>query len=221
MEGQGARAVFRTPMKGLRILIGIVCGAFGAVSFFSFSLAPRTGLLALFIGAVLVLAGLASVFLERVYGVDPETKSFFSSWFFMNFRITRIAGVSLAGADAVCLAVVEAWEIPFFPDHRRVWKANKAFPVWITKEGKALAHVIGWKQPAELESGRGGWDHNMINSAWFPEYARYVAATCSKVLELPLVDQVHGKTVLPGQIPEEWLDKSQVKFQMKWEPVWE
>jgi len=215
------KAVFRTPMKGLRALIALVCGAFAWVSFYAFSLNPGHGRLSLGTGAALVLAGLAALFLERICEVDGARKSLYSAWVFMNFPIVRGTEVFLDGADSVRLALVEMQLYPdYFPDRRWIVKATKAFPVWVMRGEKALGYVIGWKQPEDPASGRGGWDRGMINSAWFPEYARYVAATCAKALELPLVDQMNKKTVLPAEIPAEWLDKNKVRYRLKWEPVW-
>ncbi|MFH1208966.1 MAG: hypothetical protein V1673_05355 [Candidatus Omnitrophota bacterium] len=211
------KAVFRMPMKGLRVLVALVCGAFAGISFFAFSLNFGNGGVSFVTGAVLVAAGLAALFLERVCEIDGARQSLYSAWFFMNFQVGPGTEVFLDGADSVRLALVEMQLYPdFYPDRRRIIKATKAFPVWVMRGEKALGYVIGWKQPEDPASGRGDWDRCTFNSAWFPEYARYVAATCAKALELPLVDQMNKKTVPPAEIPAEWLDKNKVRHHLKW-----
>lgn len=227
MEGKAAacdmagQAVFRTPMKGLRVMVALVCGAFAGVSFYAFFLNPGNGRLSLLTGAALACAGLGAIFLERVCEIDGARRSLSCGWFFMNFKIGRGSEVFLDGADSVRLALVEMQMYPeLYPDRRRIMKATKAFPVWIMRGEKALGHVIGWKQPEDPASERGDWDRCMFNSAWFPEYARYVAATCARTLELPLADQMNQKTVPSAEIPAEWLDKSKVRYRLKWEFLW-
>lgn len=208
------KAVFRTPLKGLRALIALVCWIFSGISFFALALDPQGGVLSFVIGAGLVAAGLAALFLERVCEVDGQARSFSSAWFFMGLKVGGARTAFLDGADTIRLALVETC---MFPQSGRVLQATKAFPVWIMRGEQALAYVIGWKQPEDPKSGRGGWDIGIWNLAWFPEYARYVAATCAKVLSLPLIDQMNQKTITSEAIPAEWLDLHKVRFNLLWE----
>lgn len=208
------KAVFRTPLRKLRALIAVVCWVFSGFSFLTFFLYSPHGIPSFVTGLVFVAGGLAVLFLERVCELDGRARSVSSAWFFMNQRMGGGNTVMLEGADAVRLALVEGMT---FPWDRSVIRAKKAFPVWIMRGDKALTHVIGWKQPDDLRSDRGGWNYRIWNSAWFPEYARYVASVCAKVLNLPLVDQKAGQTIPADGIPVEWLYPNKVRFHLMWE----